>query len=111
MPTSRSQHRLPEEARPDARLIAEHFPPSSGFTRPRGGLFTWLTFPEGFDAAAFMRDEALPKAKVAYVPGGTFFPVVQEPNHARVNYSGVSDERIAAGIVSLGAVLRGAVAG
>ena len=92
-------------------LIAEHFPPSIGFTRPQGGLFTWLTFPAGFDATAFMRDEAIPKAKVAYVPGETFYAVDQEANHARVNYSGVSDDRIAAGIVRLGSVLRGAVAG
>jgi 2-aminoadipate transaminase len=92
-------------------LIAEHFPPSIGFTRPQGGLFTWLTFPAGFDATAFMRDEALPKAKVAFVPGETFYALEQERNHARVNYSGVSEERIAAGVVRLGTVLRGALPG
>jgi 2-aminoadipate transaminase len=86
--------------------IAELFPPSVGFTIPDGGLFTWLTFPEGFDAAAFMRDEAIPKAKVAFVPGATFFPVTQEPNHARVNFSGVSDERIVTGMTRLAGLLR-----
>ena len=40
-------------------LIAEHFPPSVTFTRPQGGLFTWLTFPPGFDATAFLRDQAI----------------------------------------------------
>ncbi|MCY7419489.1 MAG: aminotransferase class I/II-fold pyridoxal phosphate-dependent enzyme, partial [Chloroflexi bacterium] len=68
------------------QVLGDAMPSSVSFTRPAGGLFTWLTFPEGFDAAAFMRDEALPKAKVAYVPGGTFYPVVQQPNHARLNY-------------------------
>jgi 2-aminoadipate transaminase len=86
--------------------IAEHVPPWVEFTRPQGGLFTWLTFPAGFDATAFMRDQAIPKAKVAYVPGATFYAVKQEANHARLNYSGVSDERIVAGIVRLGDVLR-----
>ena len=32
------------------------FPAEVRFTHPRGGLFTWLTFPEDFDAAIFMRD-------------------------------------------------------
>ena len=84
----------------------ELFPPSVAHTSPDGGLFTWLTFPEGFDAAAFLRDEAIPRAKVAFVPGATFYPVTQEPNHARVNFSGVSDERIVAGITRLAGLLR-----
>ena len=84
----------------------ELFPPSVAHTSPDGGLFTWLTFPDGFDAAAFLRDEAIPRAKVAFVPGATFYPVTQEPNHARVNFSGVSDERIVAGITRLAALLR-----
>jgi 2-aminoadipate transaminase len=86
--------------------IEEHFPPSIAFTRPTGGLFTWLTFPDGFDTTAFMRDVALPQAKVAYVPGATFFALDQRPNHARVNYSGVTEERIVEGIGRLGRVLR-----
>ena len=86
--------------------IEEHLPPSIAFTRPQGGLFTWLTFPAGFDATAFARDVALPEAKVAYVPGGPFYAVDGQPNHARMNYSGVSDERIVEGITRLGRVLR-----
>ncbi len=91
--------------------LAAAMPASVSFTRPAGGLFTWLSFPDGFDAAAFMRDEALPKAKVAYVPGGTFFPVTQRPNHARVNYSAASDEKIRSGIGRLGELLRATLDG
>lgn len=87
-------------------VIAERFPPSVAHTTPDGGLFTWLTFPDGFDAAAFLRDEAIPRAKVAFVPGATFFPVVHEPNHARLNYSGVSEERIVTGMTRLAGLLR-----
>jgi DNA-binding transcriptional MocR family regulator len=87
-------------------LIDELFPPSVRRTAPDGGLFTWLTFPEDFDAAAFLREDAIPKAKVAFVPGATFFPVTQQPNHARVNFSGVSDERIVAGMRRLADLLR-----
>lgn len=87
-------------------VIDELFPPAVERTSPDGGLFTWLTFPQGFDAAAFLRDEAIPRAKVAFVPGATFFPVVHEPNHARVNFSGVSDERIVTGMTRLAGLLR-----
>ena len=73
------------------------FPDSVGFTRPDGGLFTWLTFPDGFDAAAFMRRELLPRAKTAFVPGATFFPVVEEPHHARMSFSGVPDDKLVRG--------------
>ena len=58
--------------------MAATFPASVEFTRPDGGLFTWLTFPADFDAAAFLADRLLPEAKVAYVPGATFFPVTQQ---------------------------------
>ena len=71
--------------------MAERFPDDIHFTEPDGGLFVWLTFPAGFDATTFMADTLLPEAKVAYVPGATFFPVKQEPNHARLSFSGVPD--------------------
>ena len=86
--------------------MRETFPDEVSFTEPEGGLFTWLTFPVGFDATNFMKETLLPKGKVAYVPGATFFPVVQEPNHARVNFSGVEDDRIVEGISRIGKLLK-----
>jgi DNA-binding transcriptional MocR family regulator len=89
--------------------IRSNFPDEVTFTDPQGGLFTWLTFPEAFDTEVFMRDHALPEAKVAYVPGATFFPLGAEPNHARVSYSTQPDERIVEGISRLGSVLKAAM--
>lgn len=86
--------------------IRATFPDDVTSTRPAGGLFTWLTFPEGFDAAAFMAETLLPQAKVAYVPGATFYPLAQEPNHARLSFSGVADDRLVHGIGELGRLLR-----
>ena len=85
--------------------IRAQFPDDVAFTDPQGGLFTWLTFPDGFDTEVFMREVALPLAKVAYVPGATFFPLSGEPNHARLSYSTQPDERIVEGISRLGASL------
>ena len=85
--------------------ITETFPDNVRFTEPDGGLFIWLTFPAGFDAARFMASTLLPQAKVIYVPGATFFPVDQEPNHARLSFSGVPDDRLVHGISELGRLL------
>lgn len=86
--------------------IRQHFPQEISVTDPEGGLFTWATFPEGFDATAFMRDVALPQARVAYVPGASFFPVAQRPNHARLNFSAPSEADIHIGIEALGRALK-----
>ena len=86
--------------------IRQTFPQDVRFTDPSGGLFTWLTFPEGFDSAKFMVEQSLPKARVAYVPGATFFPLKQETNHARVSYSTQPDETIVKGITALGQLLK-----
>ena len=85
--------------------LADVLPEGVSFTRAEGGLFTWLHLPAGFDAAAFMTDVLLPQAKVAYVPGGTFFPNVQQPNHARLSFSGIADKRMVHGITQLGRLL------
>ncbi len=86
--------------------IRRHFPQEVSCTDPAGGMFIWLTFPAGFDTARFMSEHALPEARVAYVPGATFFPTVQEANHARVSYSSPPDEVIVRGMTALGRLLR-----
>lgn len=78
--------------------IKATFPKNVSYTDPEGGLFTWVTFPSQVDTTALMKERTLPEAKVAYVPGATFFPVDQEKNHCRVNYSCMSDEKIVEGI-------------
>jgi 2-aminoadipate transaminase len=88
--------------------MAETFPGDVRFTKPDGGLFVWLTLPEDLDATAFMAEKLLPEAKVAYVPGATFFPVDQAPNHARLSFSGVPDEQLVHGVSALGRLLRSA---
>lgn len=102
--TLRAAYRRKKDVMLDA--IRQHFPQEVTVTDPDGGLFTWATFAEGFDATAFMRDVALPQTRVAYVPGGSFFPVTERANHARLNYSAQSEERIVEGIAALGAALK-----
>jgi len=86
--------------------MAETFPDTVTWTKPLGGLFTWVTFPEGFDSADFMRNQLLPHAKVAYVPGEPFFAENPQPNYARVNFSSQPDSRILHGVRAMGALLK-----
>ena len=102
--TLRTAYRQKKEVMLDA--IRRHFPQEVTVTDPEGGLFTWARFPDGFDATAFMRDHALPQARVAYVPGGSFFAATPQPNHARINFSAPSEDRIREGIQSLGRCLK-----
>ena len=86
------------------RAMEECFPVTVTFTRPEGGLFTWAEMPEGVNARdLFMK--ALGK-KVAFVPGGGFFPNGGHENTMRLNYSNMPPERIVEGIRRLGEAMR-----
>lgn len=92
-------------------LVRHHFPQDVEATDPQGGLFTWLSFPKAFNTENFMRFHALPDAKVAYVPGASFFSETPEHNHARLNFSGQSDARIEQGMTALARTLKTVLAG
>ena len=86
-------------------VLESTFPKSIRYTRAEGGLFTWLSFPEGFDSAKFMVEHALPQAKVVYVPGAPFFAGEAETHHARFNFSALPEEKLVAGMERLGKLL------
>ena len=66
-------------------LLEEHMPAGVSWTHPEGGLFLFLTMPEGFDAVRFY-DRAL-DAGVAYVAGEFFYPQRGGKNTMRLNFS------------------------
>ena len=80
------------------------FPEGTIYTRPHGGLFTWVEIKEGLNAADILVDAL--KENVAFVPGGSFFPNGGNENHFRLNYSNMSEEKIYDGIKRLGTVLK-----
>lgn len=86
----------------------EYFPEGIKFTRTDGGLFTWVTLPEGIDAAQLMKDVVLPN-NVAYVPGEPFYPNGGNANHFRMNYSCMPEDRIVEGVKRLGKALHEAI--
>ena len=86
------------------RLLEEHMPEGVSWTHPEGGLFLFLTMPEGFDAVKFY-DTAL-DAGVAYVAGEFFHPDGSGKNTMRMNFSFMTPERIAEGVKLLANLLR-----
>ncbi|MFQ6117590.1 MAG: hypothetical protein ACE5LQ_04915 [Candidatus Bipolaricaulia bacterium] len=100
----------PTDFSDSARAALErHFPEEVHWTHPQGGLFLWATLPEGLDAQEILKI-ALEKGKVAFVPGGAFFPSEPESNTMRLNFSYSSPERIEEGIARLGRVLKSVLA-
>ena len=84
-------------------LLDEYMPEDVRWTRPEGGLFLFLTMPDGFDAVKFY-DVAL-DAGVAYVAGEFFHPDRSGKNTMRLNFSFMSPERIKEGIRLLASLL------
>ena len=85
-------------------LLREHMPQGVKWTHPEGGLFLFLTMPEGFEAVKFY-DRAL-DAGVAYVAGEFFHPDGSGKNTMRLNFSFMTEDKIRAGIKLLADLLK-----
>ena len=84
-------------------LLEKHMPEGVTWTHPEGGLFLFLTLPEGFDAVKFY-DKAL-DAGVAYVAGEFFHPDGSGKNTMRMNFSFMSEQKIKEGVKLLSELL------
>jgi 2-aminoadipate transaminase len=85
--------------------LERHFPPEVRWTRPRGGLFLWITLPEGFDSTQLLK-KALDREKVAFVPGTSFFPRGGGERTCRLNFSYSRPDVIDEGVRRLGSVIK-----
>ena len=85
-------------------LLEEYMPEGISWTHPEGGLFLFLTMPEGFDAVKFY-DTAL-DAGVAYVAGEFFHPDGSGKNTMRMNFSFMTREKIIEGVKLLASLLK-----
>ncbi len=78
--------------------------PGVTWTEPEGGLFLWLTVPEGIST-----DDIFVKAveeNVAYVPGSAFYPNNDNHRSMRLNFSYCDEEKIIEGCRRLGKLIR-----
>ena len=85
------------------KSIQSYFPDGYTFNKPKGGMFTWVTFPDGIDTETMFLDAI--KHKVAYVHGKAFHVDGGGARSLRLNFSYSSDEKIEEGIMRLGKVV------
>lgn len=85
-------------------LIQEEFPEDVQYTAPEGGMFLWVTLPEGMSSLELF--EMALKEKVAFVPGQAFYAEEPQFNTLRMNFSNSSEEKIEEGIKRLGNVIK-----
>jgi DNA-binding transcriptional MocR family regulator len=84
--------------------LERHMPAGVTWTRPHGGLFVWVTLPEGADAAGLLQ-RSLEEAGVAFVPGGAFYFDGRGRNTLRLSYSLPGEAEIDRGIARLAALM------
>ena len=77
----------------------EYFPDNVKFTRPKGGMFTWVTLEEGKDVMKLF-DKAIAN-NVAFVPGHPFYVNPKNVNTLRLNYTNADSDTIKTGIKRL----------
>jgi 2-aminoadipate transaminase len=84
--------------------LEEHLPPEATWTRPEGGLFLWVTLPEGLDTTDMLA-KALSR-NVAFVPGRAAYLDGRGGTSMRLNFSGVGEDDIREGVRRIGLVIR-----
>ena len=83
--------------------LKKYMPPGVTWTRPRGGLFLWVTMPESIDASEMLM--AAIEKQVAYVAGSAFYPDGGGHNCFRMNFSYSSKAEIEEGVKRLAGVI------
>ncbi|MET8564098.1 PLP-dependent aminotransferase family protein [Streptomyces flaveolus] len=71
-------------------------PFGSRWNHPAGGMFVWVTLPEGHDATQLLRVAI--SHEVAYVPGAPFFAGTPDPAALRLSFTTHSPEEITEGL-------------
>lgn len=83
-----------------ADCMKKYMPQGVEFTNPEGGMFMWVTLPEGMKALDVYY-AAIEKG-VAVCPGDPFYENKRGVRTMRINYSNSTDEQIDKGIKILG---------
>jgi 2-aminoadipate transaminase len=78
--------------------------PGLSWIVPQGGMFLWITLPEGMDTDEMFKDAI--EHNVAYVVGSAFHPAGGGHNTMRLNFSYSNDGEIQEGIRRLAGLVR-----
>lgn len=86
-------------------LLEQHFPKEMTFTHPEGGLFLWAKLPEEVSSMDLV-NYTLDHAKIAFIPGESFFACGGGENTMRLNFSLASPEVMESGLKKLGEMIK-----
>jgi DNA-binding transcriptional MocR family regulator len=86
------------------RALPQHTPSGSRWTEPDGGMFVWLTLPEGADTSLLF-PRAVTRG-VAFVPGAPFYADAPVHRSARLSFVTLGVAEIAEGMARLGRAIR-----
>ncbi len=94
--------------RRDALLgaLEADMPKGISWSRPDGGMFVWLTLPEGADATELLA-RSVKEARVAFVPGNAFHADGTGRNTLRMSFTLANDRAVNEGVPRLAKLLRG----
>jgi 2-aminoadipate transaminase len=84
--------------------LRREMPAHVGSNVPDGGMFLWATVGAGIDTEALF--EHAVRDQVVFVPGRPFYPGRDRGDGMRLNFSAMSEERIAEGIARLARAVR-----
>jgi 2-aminoadipate transaminase len=93
--------------RRDAMVAAlrQHLPNRAHFSAPKGGMFVWLTLPDGMDARLLL-EKALDQEKLAFVPGAAFHANGGGDNTLRLSFSTCPPDVIADAMERLAGLIK-----
>ncbi len=80
--------------------LQKYMPEDIGWMVPQGGMFFWLTAPQGLDSLELLKQAV--EEKMAFVPGQPFYADGSGQNTLRLSYSSATHEQIEEGIKRLG---------
>ncbi len=85
--------------------LVRYMPEGVTWTLPEGGMFFWLTLPEGLDSVALVRD-SIETERIIFVPGTSFHHDGGGHRNLRLNYTLSDGTTIEDGIDRLGRLFR-----
>lgn len=83
--------------------IEDYFPKGIDFTKPEGGMFTWLKLPAHLTARELLEKSI--REKIVFVPGDTFYASAPDEQTLRINYSNVATEKMKDAMKTLGGLI------
>ncbi|MEN3151284.1 PLP-dependent aminotransferase family protein [Neorhizobium sp. IRAMC:178] len=82
------------------KALEDYMPRNVTWRNPEGGMFVWLTLPEGIDAKALLA-KAITRERVAFVPGRPFHADGSGGNTLRLCFSSCAPELAREGVLRL----------